>query len=158
MQNGTKQKYKTLCPGNPTLDMHLSRWKGDICHPGWVAIPQPQWVQSFSEFVFLKFMFSRKATKIDKIFTVNLTVTKGQTNLKWFFQADISSEKWMNKFNFTTCRLVFVRFLEESEDTKKTFWNYLTFRYILSNLQWRFCQFLWPSQKTRTFKWLSFWH
>ena len=38
-----------------------------------------------------------------------------------FFQADVSSKKRTNKFNFTTCRLVFVRFLEESEDTEKTF-------------------------------------
>ena len=46
--------------------------------------------------------------------------TKGQTNSKWFFQAEVSYKKRMNKFDFTTCRLdVFVRFLEESEDTKK---------------------------------------
>ena len=32
-------------------------------------------------------------------------------------------QKVTNKFDFTTCRLVFVRFLEESEDTKKTFLN-----------------------------------
>ena len=43
-------------------------------------------------------MFSKKATKIDRIFTVNLTVTT----------------------------------------------------YVLSNLRWRFCQFLWPSQKAWT--------
>ena len=35
----------------------------------------------------------------------------------------------MNEFVvFTTMRRVFVRFLEEIEDTKKTFRNYLTFR------------------------------
>ena len=33
----------------------------------------------------------------------------------------------MNEFVFTTMRRVFVRFLEEIEDTKKTFRNYLTF-------------------------------
>ena len=49
-----------------------------------------------------------------------------QTNSKLFFQADVSSKKQMNKFDFTNCRLVFVRFLEESEDTKKTFRNQLT--------------------------------
>ena len=43
---------------------------------------------------------------------------KGQTNSKLFFQANISSKKGTNKFDFTTCRLVFVGFLEESEDTK----------------------------------------
>ena len=48
---------------------------------------------------------------------------KGQTKLKWFFQADVSSKKRTNKFNFTTMRLVFVRFLEEIEDTNKTFRN-----------------------------------
>ena len=37
----------------------------------------------------------------------------------------------MNKFDFTTWRLVFVRFLEESEDTKKTFRNQLTFNNYL---------------------------
>ena len=36
--------------------------------------------------------------------------TKGQTNSKWFFQAEVSSKKQTNKFDFTTCRLVFVRF------------------------------------------------
>ena len=52
-----------------------------------------------------------------------LPFVKGQTNSKWFFQTDVSSNKRMNKFNFTTCRLVFVRFSEEREDTKKTFRN-----------------------------------
>ena len=37
---------------------------------------------------------------------------KGHTNLKGFFQAEFFSKKWMNKFAFTTSRLVFVRFLE----------------------------------------------
>ena len=46
---------------------------------------------------------------------------KGQKISKLFFQVNVSSKKRTNKFNFTTCRLVFVRFLEESEDTKKTF-------------------------------------
>ena len=57
----------------------------------------------------------------------SLLIAKGQTNLKLFFQADAYSKKWTNKFNFTTCRLVFFHFLEESEDTKKIFRNYLTF-------------------------------
>ena len=36
----------------------------------------------------------------------------------------------MNKFDFTTMipQLVFIRFLEEIEDNKKTFRNYLTFK------------------------------
>ena len=51
------------------------------------------------------------------------TISKGQTKSKRFFQADVSSKKRTNEFNFTTMRLVFVRFLEEIEDTKKTFRN-----------------------------------
>ena len=47
----------------------------------------------------------------------NHSTSKGQTNLKWFFQDDVSSKKRTNKFNFTTCQLVFIHFLEESEDT-----------------------------------------
>ena len=46
---------------------------------------------------------------------------KGQPKSKWSFQADVSSKKRTKEFNFTTMRLVFVRFLEEIEDTKKTF-------------------------------------
>ena len=38
-----------------------------------------------------------------------------------------SSKKQMNEFVFTTMRRVFVRFLEEIEDSKKAFRNYLTF-------------------------------
>ena len=49
--------------------------------------------------------------------------TKGQTKSKLFFQADVSSKKRTNEFDFTTMRLVFVRVLEEIEDTKKTFRN-----------------------------------
>ena len=71
----------------------------------------------------LQFMFSKKATKIDEIFTVDLKLCKGQTNSKLFFQADVSSKKKTSKSDFTTCRLVFVRFLEESEDNKETFRN-----------------------------------
>ena len=29
-------------------------------------------------------------------------LSKGQTKSKWFFQADVSSKKWTNEFNFTT--------------------------------------------------------
>ena len=44
--------------------------------------------------------------------------TKGQTNSKTFFQDSVSSKKRTNEFDFTTMRLVFVRFLEEIDDTK----------------------------------------
>ena len=53
--------------------------------------------------------------------------TKGQLISKANCQAVISSKKRTNEFVFTTMRRVFVRFLEEIEDTKKTFRNYLTF-------------------------------
>ena len=49
---------------------------------------------------------------------------KGQTKSQWFFQADVSSKKGMNEFYYETSGwLVFVCFLEEIEDTKKTFRN-----------------------------------
>ena len=54
-------------------------------------------------------------------------MAKGQKKSKWFFQDDVSSKKWTNKFDFTTMvpqvDLFFVHFLEEIEDTKKTFRN-----------------------------------
>ena len=53
----------------------------------------------------------------------NCPIANGQTNSKWFLQAEVSPKKRTNKFDFATCPLVFVRFLEESEDTKKTFWK-----------------------------------
>ena len=40
-----------------------------------------------------------------------------------------SSKKPTNEFVFTTMQRVFVHFLEEIEDTKKTFQKYLTFKY-----------------------------
>ena len=46
---------------------------------------------------------------------------EGQLISKAKFQVVNSSKKRTNKFNFTTMRRVFVRFLEEIEDTKKTF-------------------------------------
>ena len=52
-------------------------------------------------------VFFRKAAE--------LALAKGQTKSKRFFQADVSSKKRTNKFNFTTMNLVHVRFLEEIE-------------------------------------------
>ena len=54
--------------------------------------------------------------------------TKGQLISKDNCQAMKSSKKQTNEFIFTTMRRIFVRFLEEIEDIKKTFRNYLTFR------------------------------
>ena len=53
-----------------------------------------------------------------------LNNAKGQLILKANCQAVNSSKKRTNEFGFfTTMRRVFVRFLEEIEDTKKTFRN-----------------------------------
>ena len=48
-------------------------------------------------------------------------VIKGQLISKASCQAVNSSKKRTNEFVFTTMRRVFVRFLEEIEDNKKTF-------------------------------------
>ena len=48
---------------------------------------------------------------------------KGQIISKANCQAMNSSKKRTNEFVFTTMRHVFVRFLEEIEDTKKSFRN-----------------------------------
>ena len=53
---------------------------------------------------------------------------KGQLISKANCQAMNSSKKRTNEFDLTTMQCVFVRFLEENEDTKKTFRNQLTFR------------------------------
>ena len=72
---------------------------------------------------FFKWFFTNLVDFV-RCFTFNYRQpTKGQTKSKWFFQADVSSKKQTNKFNFTTMRLVFVYFLEEIEDTKNTFRN-----------------------------------
>ena len=56
---------------------------------------------------------------------------KGQIISKANYGTLNSSKKWTKKFNFTTMILVFVRFLEEIEGIKKTFWNQLTFNCLL---------------------------
>ena len=48
---------------------------------------------------------------------------KGQLISKANYQSENSSKNQTNEFVFTTMRRVFVRFLEEIEDTKKTFQN-----------------------------------
>ena len=54
---------------------------------------------------------------------------KGQLISKANCQAMNSSKKGTNEFVFTTMQRVFVCFLEEIEDSKKAFRNYLTFRF-----------------------------
>ena len=56
-----------------------------------------------------------------------LYVPKGQVISEANCQAANSSKKRTSEFDFTTMGLVFVRFLEEIENTKKTFRNHLTF-------------------------------
>ena len=53
---------------------------------------------------------------------------KGQLISKANCQVVNSSKKQTNEFIFTSMRLVFVHFLEEIKDSKKTFRNYLTFK------------------------------
>ena len=60
-------------------------------------------------------------TNLDLYSIINYT--KGQLISKANCQAVNSSKKRMNEFVFTTIRRVFVRFLEEIEDTKNAFRN-----------------------------------
>ena len=55
-----------------------------------------------------------------------MNITKGQLISKANCQAVNSSKKRTNEFAFTSMRRVFVRFLEEIEDSKKAFRDYLT--------------------------------
>ena len=72
-----------------------------------------------------------KVLALDRRFSFMIAFAKGQTNSKRFFQADVSSKKRnqgiLLYYNETSGRLVFFRFMEEIEDTNKTFWNKLTF-------------------------------
>ena len=54
--------------------------------------------------------------------------SKGQMISKANYGILNPSLKWTNKFVLTSMRLVFVCFLQEIEDTKKTFRNYLTIK------------------------------
>ena len=55
---------------------------------------------------------------------------KGQLISKANCQGMNSSKKQTNEFVFTSMRRVFIPFLEEFEDSKKAFRNYLTFNKI----------------------------
>ena len=70
-----------------------------------------------SDFFHLKIEIKR-TTFINDTFCL---LSKGQLISKANCQAVNSSLKQMNEFVFTTMRRVFVCFLEEIEDTKKTF-------------------------------------
>ena len=89
-------------------------------------------------------MFSKKATKIDKIFAVNLTLTKGQIIWKGLLVSSNSHKKRTNEFIFTTTMNLIVCFLGEFEDTYcQRVLSKLSDLYIMSIWQWRFWQFLW---------------
>ena len=57
------------------------------------------------------------------LLSTQLPFIKGQLISKANCQAVNSSKKRTNEFVFTTMRSVFVRFLEEIEDSKKAFRN-----------------------------------
>ena len=73
-------------------------------------------------------MFFKKKVETIWFASCVTAVSKGQLISKANCQAVNSSKKRMNEFVFTSMRRVFVRFLEEIEDSEKTFRNYLTFR------------------------------
>ena len=56
--------------------------------------------------------------------------TKGRLISKTKCQAMNSSKKWTNEFVITTMLRVFIRFLEEIENSKKAFRNYMTFSFF----------------------------
>ena len=83
----------------------------------------------------------------------NETTVKGQKMSKWFFSSRCFLQKKQTKeFNFTTMKpqvdLFLFVFLEEIEDTKKTFRNHLTFKTqrLQSFVVWFFVTFGWSIQ------------
>ena len=82
--------------------------------PGWASLPH---------LLSLKFRYSEKVSKFETNLPVylKLYLLKGQLISKANYQAMNSSKKRM--FEFVFMRRVFVGFLEEIEDTKKTFRN-----------------------------------
>ena len=91
----------------------------------------------------------------------SLMLIKGQLISKENFQAVNSSKKRTNEFVFTTMRRVFVSFLKEIEDTRKTFCNHLIFNTISNPsddsyafpkqfLDRVFCHFLQPSGSSKS--------
>ena len=67
-------------------------WKGHIHFTG--------------NYILIKFGLLEKHTKFEKNlshgFDKSADLLKGQTNSKWLFQAEVSSKKRTNEFNFTT--------------------------------------------------------
>ena len=71
-------------------------------------------------------LFDKRPNKFAGLLKFNKTFSKGQIISLANHGILNPSKKWTNKFVFTTTWLVFFRFLEEIEDTKKTFRNDLT--------------------------------
>ena len=95
-----------------------------------------------------------------------LALLKVRQNRNYFFLSQCflqKMNKWIQFYYYETC---FCSFLEEIEDTKKTFWNHLTFKRMLDyqNYQglffWNFCKsksfdlddFKWSESKVKI-KW-----
>ena len=93
-----------------------------VCREGFS--PYEQWAKIFSEVAFLFSSYIlRRPQKYEEIFKVLWGLLKVRQIRNGFFKPTFLQKKRTNKFVFTAYRLVFIRFLEESEDTKKTFQN-----------------------------------
>ena len=64
-------------------------------------------------------------------FLLRCYIIKGQLISKANCQAVNYSKKRMNEFIFSSMQRVFICFLEEIEDSKKAFRNYLTFSFCM---------------------------
>ena len=72
----------------------------------------------------VKFKYSEKATKFCEISIVDLSYVRHvRQSRNYFFKPSFPPKNERTNSNETSGRLVFVRFLEEIEDTKKTFRN-----------------------------------
>ena len=95
--------------GNPNLIINQCSW----CISSWVDANYEHSEHSWSPSAIAPHNGGQRL--------LELVSTKGQLISKANCQAVNSSKKRTNEFVFTTMRHVFVRFLEEIEDTKKTF-------------------------------------
>jgi hypothetical protein len=94
----------------------------DICR-----IVKSEKVADFRFHIMVGFFLWIWPTHLTQIVNIETIITKGQTKKKRFFQADVSSKKTNKRillyYYETSSRLVFIRFLEEIENTKKIFRN-----------------------------------
>ena len=96
--------------------LNLQTYCTDIWKCRLIWSNSPQFGQTLCKVVF-KFLLSE----------ILRYLFKGQIITKRFLVSSISCKIRTNEFDSTTVILFFVCFLEEIEDIKKTFWNYLTF-------------------------------